>query len=170
MKKTLVLSVSALLLLSSCGSYTGMGAYTGGSFGSIIGSAIVGLSLVQIGADGKLHIPAGVSLGLVHVDHNAVLVVADSLLGRSAGGRVNAALGHRHDHVLLVLFALVRDLDRLRALLLNRDVVGVAFLAGVLDICRHSAGASQDEREDKKEQCHFLFHLRIPPFRNKPEF
>jgi hypothetical protein len=29
MKKILVLSVSALLLLSSCGSYTGVGAYTG---------------------------------------------------------------------------------------------------------------------------------------------
>ena len=44
MKKILVLSVSALLLLSSCGSYTGVGAYTGGSFGSIIGSAIGGIA------------------------------------------------------------------------------------------------------------------------------
>ena len=44
MKKILVISVSALLLLSSCGSYTGVGAYTGGSFGSIIGSAIGGIA------------------------------------------------------------------------------------------------------------------------------
>ncbi len=51
MKKTLVLSVSALLLLSSCGSYTGMGAYTGGSFGSIIGSAIGGIAGGHRGSD-----------------------------------------------------------------------------------------------------------------------
>ena len=40
MKKTLVVSLGALMLLSSCGTYTGAGAVTGGSFGSIIGSAI----------------------------------------------------------------------------------------------------------------------------------
>lgn len=44
MKKNLVISMSALLLLSSCGTYTGAGAVTGGSFGSIIGSAIGGIA------------------------------------------------------------------------------------------------------------------------------
>ena len=42
MKKILVLSVSSLLLLSSCAT-TASGAYTGGTFGSIIGSAIGGI-------------------------------------------------------------------------------------------------------------------------------
>ena len=51
MKKTLLISVSALLLLSSCGTYTGMGAYTGGTFGSIIGSAIGGISGGRHGSD-----------------------------------------------------------------------------------------------------------------------
>ena len=51
MKKTLLVSVSALLLLSSCGTYTGMGAYTGGTFGSIIGSAIGGISGGRHGSD-----------------------------------------------------------------------------------------------------------------------
>lgn len=44
MKKNLVISMSALLLLSSCGTYTGADAVTGGSFGSIIGSAIGGIA------------------------------------------------------------------------------------------------------------------------------
>lgn len=44
MKKNLVIFMSALLLLSSCGTYTGAGAVTGGSFGSIIGSAIGGIA------------------------------------------------------------------------------------------------------------------------------
>jgi hypothetical protein len=44
MKKTLVVSLGALLLLSSCGTYAGSGAVTGGSFGSIIGSAVGGIS------------------------------------------------------------------------------------------------------------------------------
>jgi hypothetical protein len=44
MKKLLVLSFSMLLVLSSCGTYTGAGAVTGAQFGSIIGSAIGGIS------------------------------------------------------------------------------------------------------------------------------
>ncbi len=51
MKKICLVSVSALLLLSSCGTYTGMGAYTGGTFGSIIGSAIGGISGGRHGSD-----------------------------------------------------------------------------------------------------------------------
>lgn len=44
MKKTLLLSLTVLLALSSCGTYTGAGAYTGAQFGSIIGSAVGGIS------------------------------------------------------------------------------------------------------------------------------
>lgn len=44
MKKTLVLSVCAVMLFGSCGTYTGEGAYVGASFGSVIGSAIGGIS------------------------------------------------------------------------------------------------------------------------------
>ena len=44
MKKTLVLSLVALLLLSGCGTYTGAGAYTGAQIGSVIGSAVGGIS------------------------------------------------------------------------------------------------------------------------------
>ena len=44
MKKLLVISVSTMLMLSSCGTYTGSGAATGGYFGSIVGSAIGGIT------------------------------------------------------------------------------------------------------------------------------
>lgn len=37
-------SLVALLVLSSCGTYTGAGAYTGAQFGSVIGSAVGGIS------------------------------------------------------------------------------------------------------------------------------
>lgn len=43
-KNYAVLAVSALMLVSSCGTYTGQGAYTGATFGSILGSAIGGIS------------------------------------------------------------------------------------------------------------------------------
>lgn len=39
------------LLLSSCGTYTGQGAYVGGSFGSVLGSAIGGISGGWRGSD-----------------------------------------------------------------------------------------------------------------------
>ena len=74
MKKTLVLSVSALLLLSSCGSYTGMGAYTGGSFGSIIGSAIGGIAGGHRGSD------------------------IGTLIGMAGGAAVGAAVGAAADN------------------------------------------------------------------------
>lgn len=44
MKKVILMSVGALLLLNSCGTYTAEGAVTGGWFGSVIGSAIGGIS------------------------------------------------------------------------------------------------------------------------------
>ena len=74
MKKTLLVSLSALLLLSSCGTYTGMGAYTGGTFGSIIGSAIGGIS-------GGRH---GSNVG--------------TLIGMAGGAMVGAAVGAAADN------------------------------------------------------------------------
>ena len=68
MKKILVLSVSSLLLLSSCAT-TASGAYTGGTFGSIIGSAIGGI----VGG------PRGSDIG--------------TLVGMGAGAAVGAAVG-----------------------------------------------------------------------------
>ena len=51
MKKILVMSMGAMLLLSSCGTYTGSGAYAGGMFGSIIGSAVGGITGGWRGSD-----------------------------------------------------------------------------------------------------------------------
>ena len=51
MKKSVVIGMSALLLLSSCETYTGMGAYTGTTLGSIFGSAIGGIAGGPHGSD-----------------------------------------------------------------------------------------------------------------------
>ena len=47
----MIFAASAVLLLSSCGTYTGTGAYAGGSFGSILGSAIGGIAGGRHGSD-----------------------------------------------------------------------------------------------------------------------
>ena len=74
MKKVMVISVGSLLLLSSCGTYTGTGAYAGGTFGSIIGSAIGGI------AGG----PRGSDIG--------------TLIGMASGAAVGAAVGAAADN------------------------------------------------------------------------
>jgi len=74
MKKLLVMSVGSLLLLSSCGTYTGTGAATGGYFGSIIGSAIGGISGGWRGSD------------------------IGSLVGMAGGAAVGAAIGAAADN------------------------------------------------------------------------
>lgn len=51
MKKVLLLSVSSLLLVSSCGTYAGSGAYNGSAIGSVLGSAIGGISGGHRGSD-----------------------------------------------------------------------------------------------------------------------
>lgn len=73
MKKVLLLSVGVLLLMSSCGTYTGSGAYVGGSFGSVIGSAVGGISGGWRGS---------------HVG---------SLIGMAGGAVVGAAIGSAAD-------------------------------------------------------------------------
>lgn len=44
MKKVILLMLCSSLVMGSCDTYTGSGAYAGGSIGSILGSAIGGLS------------------------------------------------------------------------------------------------------------------------------
>lgn len=73
MKKLLVISVSTLLVLSSCGTYAGYGAATGGYFGSIIGSAIGGITGGWRGSD------------------------IGSLVGLAGGAMVGAAIGAAAD-------------------------------------------------------------------------
>lgn len=52
------IAFSAMLLVSSCGTYAGQGAYTGATFGSILGSAIGGIS------DGPRGHDAGTIIGM----------------------------------------------------------------------------------------------------------
>lgn len=73
MKKGLVYSACAVLLLSGCESSTGQGAYAGASLGSIIGSAIGGIS----GG------PRGSDMG--------------TLIGMAGGAMVGAAIGSAQD-------------------------------------------------------------------------
>ena len=51
MFRALFLSLSCALLLSSCGTYTGAGAYAGAGIGSVLGSAIGGISGGPRGSD-----------------------------------------------------------------------------------------------------------------------
>ena len=51
MKKVILLMLCSSLVMSSCDTYTGSGAYVGGSIGSILGSAIGGLSGGPRGSD-----------------------------------------------------------------------------------------------------------------------
>ena len=44
MKKTIIAFSMSALLLTSCGTYTGQGAYVGAQFGTILGSAVGGIS------------------------------------------------------------------------------------------------------------------------------
>ena len=73
MKKGIVFAMGTVLLLSSCGTYTGSGAITGGGFGAILGSAIGGI------AGG----PRGSDLG--------------TLIGMAGGAAVGAAIGAQAD-------------------------------------------------------------------------
>ena len=73
MKKIFILLVGSSLMLSSCGTYTGSGAYVGGSIGSILGSAIGGLS----GG------PRGSDMG--------------TIIGMAGGAAVGAVIGNQAD-------------------------------------------------------------------------
>ena len=73
MKKVMLLMLCSSLVMSSCDTYTGSGAYAGGSIGSILGSAIGGLS----GG------PRGSDLG--------------TIIGMAGGAAVGAAIGSQAD-------------------------------------------------------------------------
>jgi uncharacterized protein YcfJ len=73
MKKTIILGMSALLLLSGCDTYAGAGAYTGTMLGSILGSAIGGIS------DG----PRGSDIG--------------TIVGMAGGAIIGSAIGSAQD-------------------------------------------------------------------------
>ncbi len=51
MKKNILIILIAAISLTSCGTYTGAGAYAGASFGGLLGSAIGGLSGGWRGSD-----------------------------------------------------------------------------------------------------------------------
>lgn len=74
MKKVILLMLCSSLVMSSCDTYTGSGAYAGGSIGSILGSAIGGLS----GG------PRGSDMG--------------SIIGMAGGAVVGAVIGSQADH------------------------------------------------------------------------
>lgn len=74
MKKVILLMLCSSLVMSSCDTYTGSGAYAGGSIGSILGSAIGGLS-------GE---PRGSDLG--------------TIIGMAGGAVVGAVIGSQADH------------------------------------------------------------------------
>ena len=71
--KNLIILLTVLLVMSSCGTYTGQGAYVGGSFGSIVGSAIGGISGGWRGRD------------------------VGTLIGMAGGAAVGAAIGAAAD-------------------------------------------------------------------------
>jgi len=73
MKKTIVAFSLLALLLSSCGTYTGQGAYVGAQFGTILGSAVGGLSGGWRGSD------------------------AGAIIGMASGAAIGAAIGAAAD-------------------------------------------------------------------------
>lgn len=73
MKKCFILSVSAAILLSSCGTYASSGAITGGSLGSVLGSAIGGIAGGGRGSD------------------------IGSIVGMAGGAIIGASIGQKAD-------------------------------------------------------------------------
>lgn len=74
MKKLLIILLGSSLLLNSCNTYTGSGAYAGSSIGAILGSAIGGLSGGPRGSD------------------------VGTLIGMAGGAVVGAAIGSQADN------------------------------------------------------------------------
>lgn len=73
MKKIGIWVVGAAIMLSSCGTYTGTGAYAGGTFGAILGSAIGGIAGGRHGSD------------------------IGTIVGMAGGAAVGAAIGAQAD-------------------------------------------------------------------------
>lgn len=77
MKKTVLLMMCPLMLLTGCGTYTGQGAAVGGSFGAILGSAIGGISGGRRGSD------------------------IGTLIGVASGAAIGAAVGSAADQKVI---------------------------------------------------------------------
>lgn len=77
MKKVLAISLSGLLVLTSCGTASGTGAYVGGQFGHVIGSAIGGITGGRHGHD------VGSLIGTIG--------------GAAAGAMIGAAVDNQHN-------------------------------------------------------------------------
>ncbi len=73
MKKVIIMAICSCVLLGSCDTYTGAGAYAGGSIGSILGSAIGGLGGGPRGAD------------------------MGTIIGMAGGAAIGAAIGNQAD-------------------------------------------------------------------------
>lgn len=105
MKRFTILAMSAVIMASSCDTYTGTGAYTGATLGSILGSAVGGIS------DG----PRGSDLGTI------VGMVGGAVIGGAIGNaadqraqeRVYSDAPVRHDRY-----------ERVRDKIRNRDYQG----------------------------------------------
>ena len=85
MKKILILSLGAIILLSGCGTYAGEGAFVGASFGSVIGSAVGGISGGFRGSD------------------------IGTLVGMAGGAVVGGAIGAQADNARQTQIAESRD-------------------------------------------------------------
>ena len=120
MKKGLMALMASVFLLSSCGTYTGQGAYVGGSFGSILGSAIGGISGGWRGRD------------------------VGTLVGMAGGAVVGAAIGAAADQKQAEQ---VEQYKRDRAQRQRRyDQSGQSESAGVYDDSGFDATNSADDR------------------------
>ena len=100
MKKILILAASAVLMLSSCGTYTGSGAYTGGVLGSVLGSAIGGLSGGPRGSDlGTIVGMAGGAAVLGGLVAGPALLVMGLVAGSAAKKNLDKALTNRAEAI-----------------------------------------------------------------------
>lgn len=92
MKKIGIWVIGAALMLSSCDTYTGQGAYVGGTFGSILGSAIGGIAGGWRGSD------------------------IGTIVGMAGGAAVGAAIGAQADKAETEKYeAYKRDREQRRA-------------------------------------------------------
>ncbi len=87
MRKNLVIAICAGVLLSSCGTYTGEGAYAGGMVGSVLGSAIGGITGGWRGSD------VGTIVGM------ASGAVVGAAIGSAADEKARSEVREHYDRV-----------------------------------------------------------------------
>lgn len=130
MKKSLILSLSAAVVLSSCGTYAGSGAMSGGSLGSILGSAIGGIAGGGRGSD------------------------IGTIVGMAGGAVIGAAMGQKadqrakddvHDHYEKVQQRKARE-QKERSTYGNDTQTDVYAVPNRVDSSGFSASNSGDDR------------------------